>query len=227
MTFLHTCKPPILHRDLKPANLLLDFSDTLKVSDFGLAKLRPERPGADAPDAKTVPSDAYQPYLMTGETVRPPAAKGSDPIRAILANKGTEFDVPPCAQGSYRFMAPEVFRHEPYGRPVDVYSFAMILFYMLAAEPPWLELDGLRAVKLAATEKDRPPIPRWIDKQLAELIRNAWADDPVSRPSFTAVLEELNKFHVREFKRSFDEVQVETSTAFHRLPSPSVAFHRL
>ena len=42
MNYLHTCKPPILHRDLKPANLLLDFSDTLKVSDFGLAKLRPE-----------------------------------------------------------------------------------------------------------------------------------------------------------------------------------------
>lgn len=41
MNYLHTCKPYILHRDLKPANLLLDFSDTLKVSDFGLAKLRP------------------------------------------------------------------------------------------------------------------------------------------------------------------------------------------
>ena len=81
MNYLHTCKPPVLHRDLKPANLLLDFADTLKVSDFGLAKLRP----LNEPEA-----GEYQPYLMTGET------------------------------GSYRFMAPEVFRHEAYGRPVDV-----------------------------------------------------------------------------------------------------------
>ena len=28
--------------------------------------------------------------------------------------------------GSYRYMAPEVFRHEAYGPPVDVYAFAVI-----------------------------------------------------------------------------------------------------
>ena len=32
---------------------------------------------------------------------------------------------------------------------------------------------------------------------------------------------------VREFKRSFDEVQVEASAAFDRLRSLSIAFHRL
>ena len=98
MNYLHTCNPPILHRDLKPANLLIDFTNVLKVSDFGLAKLRPTRAEKGTP-AK---AEAYQPYLMTGET------------------------------GSYRFMAPEVFRHEPYGRPVDIYSFAMILYNMLS-----------------------------------------------------------------------------------------------
>ena len=41
MNYLHTCKPPIIHRDLKPANLLIDDSRTLKITDFGLAKIRP------------------------------------------------------------------------------------------------------------------------------------------------------------------------------------------
>jgi len=78
MNHLHKSRPPIIHRDLKPANLLIDFSGTLKIADFGLAKIRPN------PEQNEV--EAFQ---MTGET------------------------------GSYRFMAPEVFRHEEYSETVD------------------------------------------------------------------------------------------------------------
>ena len=72
----------------------------------------------------------YQPYVMTGET------------------------------GSYRFMAPEGFKHQAYGRPVDVYSFSLILHYMLAGVAPWPHLDGMRAVEAAALEDERPAVPR-------------------------------------------------------------------
>lgn len=57
MNYLHTCKPPIIHRDLKPANLLVDHSGNLKISDFGLSKVRPD-PGQRETDV----------YRMTGET---------------------------------------------------------------------------------------------------------------------------------------------------------------
>ena len=109
--------------------------------------------------------------------------------------------------GSYRFMAPEVFRHEAYGRPVDVYSFSMILFYMLDGQSPWPELDGMRAVTVAATTGERPTVPRHWDSKLAELLIAAWDDNPKKRPSFAAVLEQLHAFHLAEFKCTFEEAQ--------------------
>jgi serine/threonine protein kinase len=153
MNYLHKCKPPIIHRDLKPANLLVDASGTLKISDFGLAKVRPD-PGLQENDK----------FRMTGET------------------------------GSYRFMAPEVFRHELYTETVDVYSFAMIFYYLLAGRPPWEQLSGLKAVIKAATEADRPIAVRAWDSQLSGLMQRCWEETPSSRPPFSEILDELQEY---------------------------------
>ena len=40
MNYLHSFQPPILHRDLKSPNLLIDSAYGLKISDFGLARVR-------------------------------------------------------------------------------------------------------------------------------------------------------------------------------------------
>ena len=157
MNYLHLCSPPIIHRDLKPANLLLDFSDTLKVADFGLAKLRP------LPKSGASNGGASEPFVMTGET------------------------------GSYRFMAPEVFRHEEYSEKVDVYSFAMVTYNMLHGAAPWAHLNGVAAAKAAALDLDRPPVPRHWDARLAAILKDAWAADADARPSFAQVLTRLGE----------------------------------
>lgn len=40
MSYLHSRSSPVVHHDLKPANLLVDSHWTLKVSDFGMSRLK-------------------------------------------------------------------------------------------------------------------------------------------------------------------------------------------
>ena len=105
--------------------------------------------------------------------------------------------------GSYRFMAPEVFRHEQYSEKVDVYSFALILYNMLSGHAPWPDKGGVVAVAGAALRGSRPEI-------LATGTRR-WSLDPVvlgrarrSAPSFTAILDQLHAFHQTTFKVSYE-----------------------
>lgn len=148
-------KPPIVHRDLKPANLLLDHTGVLKISDFGLAKVRPD------PKKKEV-GDKVR--FMTGET------------------------------GSYRFMAPEVYRHEDYNETVDIYSYAMIFFYLLDGRPPWPTLNGLEAVRRASDEGDRPIVPRHWDQRLQAILTDCWDENRNARPTFNRILEILDNY---------------------------------
>ena len=155
MNYLHTFRQPVIHRDLKPANLLIDFSGNLKITDFGLAKVRPN------PNQSASYEDQF---LMTGET------------------------------GSYRYMAPEVFRHEQYTEKVDVYSFAMVMYYIFREAPPWPNLSGFNAVKAASYQGRRPEIPRDWHILVGTLLQKCWDDNEGSRPSFMSILDDLNRY---------------------------------
>eukprot|EP00535_Pseudo-nitzschia_heimii_P008861 CAMPEP_0197187660 /NCGR_PEP_ID=MMETSP1423-20130617/16286_1 /TAXON_ID=476441 /ORGANISM="Pseudo-nitzschia heimii, Strain UNC1101" /LENGTH=604 /DNA_ID=CAMNT_0042639297 /DNA_START=8 /DNA_END=1819 /DNA_ORIENTATION=- len=76
--------------------------------------------------------------------------------------------------GSYRFMAPEIYRHLSYNETVDIYSYGMILFYLLDGKPPWSALNGLVAARKASEEGDRPRIPRGWDNRIQVLLQECW-----------------------------------------------------
>jgi len=110
--------------------------------------------------------------------------------------------------GSYRFMAPEVFRHEEYTQTVDVYSYAMIFYYLLRSTPPWSGLSGLDAVTKAAVDGERPLIPRNVDERLSTLLKRCWDEDPRSRPSFEEIITCLTIYSHDVFKTNDEEVQM-------------------
>lgn len=174
MNYLHTGRTPLIHRDLKPANLLIDFSGILKITDFGLATIRPK-----ANHTK------QEVFLMTGET------------------------------GSYRFMAPEVFRHEEYTDSVDVYSYSMILYQIIFGDAPWGGLSGLDAVTKAAVDGERPLIPRNVDGRLSSLLKQCWDENPFSRPSFAEIIESLSAYSQDVFDSKDGDVQMMTNVLSH------------
>lgn len=94
--------------------------------------------------------------------------------------------------GSYRFMAPEVFEHKPYDQSVDVYAYAMIVYWLFSGVRPFVNLrEGVDAVK-AATEKKRPPVSLIKELKMQAIVEQAWSHDPKLRPSFAQICMECD-----------------------------------
>ncbi|KAI3817366.1 hypothetical protein L1987_11156 [Smallanthus sonchifolius] len=95
--------------------------------------------------------------------------------------------------GSYRYMAPEVFKHRKYDKKVDVFSFAMILYEMLEGEPPLSNYEAYEAAKYVA-EGHRPIFrAKGYTPELKQLTDDCWAADTNRRPSFLEILKRLEK----------------------------------
>jgi serine/threonine protein kinase len=105
-------------------------------------------------------------------------------------------------------MAPEVFRHEVYNETVDIYSYGMILFYLLVGRPPWPTLAGLDAVRKASEMGDRPNIPRDVDDRLLLLLQDCWDENPNSRPPFNRIIDVLARYSADAFHQNSNDVLI-------------------
>ena len=93
--------------------------------------------------------------------------------------------------GGIRYMAPEVGLSLPYNTQADIYSWSMILWYILALEPP-LCLYTPEMIMYRVFEKGHRPATKvkW-SPVLSALLRRAWSEDPHERPTFAAIMTEL------------------------------------
>ena len=123
----------VVHRDFKPHNVMIGRDGTVRVMDFGLARLveEPFEIGADEPDADSRPSATT--VTKTGALV-----------------------------GTLAYMAPEQFRGEPLDARADQFSFCVALHEALYGIRPTLahvqsKPDG------EAAEPARPAnVPAWL-----------------------------------------------------------------
>lgn len=98
--------------------------------------------------------------------------------------------------GTYRWMAPEVLRHESYSNMADVYSFAVVLWQLVTREVPYMTFSQIEAAGKVALECARPPFPSGAPKAVCEIIETCWRENPDERWAFEEVCQKLAETEV-------------------------------
>jgi serine/threonine protein kinase len=164
MTYLHS--KDIIHRDLKPENILLDEKGDVKLCDFGLSRLTTK----DEEMTQQVGTPAYMAPEMAG-------------IDDGIDDVGKDGD----AGG---MMGEDRNR---IGKPVDVYSYGILLWTLWTQKLPYSELRVKNPFQLMVkvTNGFRPAVPADMPDYLKTLMQRCWVAEPSKRPMFVDILKEL------------------------------------
>jgi len=100
--------------------------------------------------------------------------------------------------GSLRYMSPEVANSQPYNHKADVYSFAMILWELVAYEKPFDGFNRDEFYEKVVHGGFRPEITRKFPADLSNLIQKCWSSQPDARPNFDKVAEVLREMLKKE-----------------------------
>jgi len=137
----------VVHRDLKPANFFLasrgDEPPVCKILDFGISTL-------------------VQPPTQSRDIARPDGAGAGDAGR------------PGVVLGTPQYMSPEqITACESLDGRTDVWSLSVLLYEMLAGEPPFPDRPSIVALFADILRRPAPPLlarAPWVPEPLAEVV---------------------------------------------------------
>ena len=93
--------------------------------------------------------------------------------------------------GSIRYMSPENLQGKPYNLKTDVYSWAMIMWNILALEPPFALYTEQMIIDRVCNRGYRPKIFSTWSARMSKTIRLSWSANYDERPSFSEISAEL------------------------------------
>ena len=107
--------------------------------------------------------------------------------------------------GSYRWMAPEVIRHENYNHKCDVYSFAMLMYETVTLCVPFEKKSPIEVAFAVAKSQTRPNLPP-LPEDITNLLQVCWDQDPQKRPEFSEIQSIL--CNIQKKKESYGSLQM-------------------
>jgi serine/threonine protein kinase len=132
----------IVHRDLKLANIMLSESSTVKVLDFGIAKL-----------VGDVAAGAADAGPRSASRTRPVDAPPRD-AEATMALTQTG-----AMMGTLAYMAPEQWDAKPVDGRTDLWAAGVILYEMVTGEHPLSPLVPGALASVVRRDEPMPSIP--------------------------------------------------------------------